>query len=186
MKQSNIDRIVSYIETLTGNKPVELSKENNLVSFEMKTSQTALSVFPYDDDGEPYYTIVSTEIDGDERGIYSEVLLFYHAPDKDGPGHLIEGIYTRPIEYKNEPDAEFTGTILLVDDPDAWSTAFKQAEERYHRRASRETLHFIRNEMINLGRMLPLMGEGEDAQKIREDFREMIGQSLRKAMEVAT
>lgn len=175
------EEIASYILKVTGKTATDIEITADIAAFEMKTNQTALDVFPYDDD-EPYYTMVNCEIDGDERGYYSEVLLFRKKPEGDEPGHLIEGLYHRPIQYRYEPDAEFYGTIQIIANADQWDALQKKAEERYHRRVAREHINFIGTDLKNLGSIMPDLGNDEEAEALRTEFRALIADTMRKTI----
>ena len=175
------ETIAEYILQATGKTATDIEIAGDIASFEMKTNQTALDVFPYDDD-EPYYTMVNCEIDGDERGCYSEVLLFQKKPAGRDPGHLIEGLYRRPIQYRDEPDAEFYGTIQIVSEEEDWSALQKAAEERYNRRVAREHINFIGTDLKNLGRIMPDLGTGKEAEALRTEFRTLIADTMRQTI----
>ena len=158
---------------------IEETEKDRVFSFEIKTNQTALSVFPYDDE-EPQYCLVNTEIGDNEKGWYEETLFFQKAPTAEESGFLIEGLYGRNIEYYGEPDAEFFGTYRKVQIGEDWATLLKEAAQRHDERTAQKLLYFVRNELRCLGEITHRIGSTESGMELIKQYRETMQDSMRR------
>lgn len=172
----------SHIQSLCGAYPEEISQnEDRSYAFTVKTHKTALDVFPYDDE-EPRYCMVNTEINGDEKGWYEETLLFQKKPNSTEDGYLIEGIYGRNIEYRDEPDAEFVGTYRRVGTHDDWGLILSKMVQLHDERTAEKLLSFVENEVRILGDLTARLGTTPAGVELKKRYREMVQGSLRRHM----
>ena len=172
----------AQIQELSGQYPDEISEcEDGSFDFSLKISKTALDVFPYDDD-EPYYCLVNTEINGDEKGWYEETMLYRRRPTDETDGYLIEGLYGRNIEYRDEPDAEFVGNYRRVDQAASWEEAFATVNRLHDERTTEKLLSFVENEIRILGQLTCRLGDTERGKALRSRYRTMMQDSLRRHM----
>ena len=179
-KETMILGISERIRDLSGSYPDEIEeKEDGLLHFEIKIAKTALDVFPHDEE-EPWYTLVNTEINGEEKGWYEETLLFAHRPNHETPGYLIEGLYGRYIEYTHKPDAVFFGTYREVKPEENWDTLLEEARARYEERTAEKLLNYVENEMRCLSELTARLSSQGSGAALRERYRNMMQYSLRR------
>lgn len=179
-KETMILGISERIRDLSGSYPDEIEeKEGGLLHFEIKIAKTALDVFPHDEE-EPWYTLVNTEINGEEKGWYEETLLFARRPEHETPGYLIEGLYGRYIEYTHKPDAVFFGTYREVKPDENWDTLLEEARARYEERTAEKLLNYVENEMRYLSELTARLSTQGSGAALRERYRNMMQYSLRR------
>lgn len=179
-KENKILEISERIRDLSGSYPDDIEeKEDGLLHFEIKIAKTALDVFPCDEE-EPWYTLVNTEINGEEKGWYEETLLFARRPYDGNPGYLIEGLYGRYIEYTHEPDAEFFGTYRQVMPAEDWDSLLEEAKSRYEERTAEKLLNYVENELRHLGELTARLSHKGSGAALRARYRDMMQYSLRR------
>jgi len=184
-KEERVLAAAGNIQNLCGEYPEVIEeRDDGTFSFHLKVRKTALNVFPYREEEEPHYCIVNTEINGDEKGWYEETLLFYSQPRDGQDGFLIEGLYGRNIEYRGEPDAEFTGTYRPVGNDDAWEELYRIAQLMHDERTAKHLLSFVENEVRLLGELVSRIGATPTGSTLKQRYREMMQKSMRRYMGV--
>lgn len=184
-KDERILAAADHIQRLCGEYPESIEQqEDGPFIFTVKIRKTALEVFPYEEDEEPHYCMVNTEINGDEKGWYEETLLFHSRPRDGQEGFLIEGLYGRNIEYRDEPDAEFTGTYRLVKEDDHWDELYGITQVMHDERTAEQLLSFVHNEIRLLGELASKVGGTPTGAVLKQRYRDMMQDSLRRYMGV--
>lgn len=175
-----IMEISKLIENVTGSYPETINEENGIISFEINTYRGPMSIIGEDPEYDPYYNVVETDIGDDGEGVYAETLLF-RENEKDGnPAIIIEGIFRRAMD--SEQRANFEGTITIYDNDQSAEDDFENMLSRYHKRTAKHHLDFIRNDLLNLGRIIPLIKESE-RREIQDNFMQMISETIRRSMD---
>lgn len=179
MEENKKDLARYWISKLSGVEPEEINEIDGMVSFTLKTSNTALNVFEDPNQEDAEYCLIKTEIVEDEEAVYAETLLFKAQAMAERPGYAIEGLYERPVSSKEI--ATFTGTIILFENQKDRDSVYKTIHELYSMRTVDEFLMHLKYDLLALANSIPKMGESSRSKDLKKEFYGLVSECMRNS-----
>jgi len=168
-----------WITKISGVEPDEIKEENGLISFSLKTKNSALNVFENHSEDDVGYCLIRTEIVEDEQANYAETLIFRASTSSDFPGYAIEGLYERPVSSKEI--ATFEGTVIFFEDEKDNDPSFKIINEAHNMRTVSEFLVNLKYDVLALANSIPQMGNSDRSKNLKQEFYHLIAECMRKS-----